>query len=371
MLVDTLSYIMERSQDFTLALQQHLYLTFVALSISVALGLTLGIAGTRIRRLRNLILTVGDLGRTIPSLAVLALAIPFLGIGTPPAILALVFIGTLPVMINTVIGIEQVDDAVTEAARGMGMNDRQVLAQVELPLATAVIMAGVRTAAVVVVASATLAAFIGGGGLGDLILRGHALRENHIMLAGALPATLLAFYFEEMFGRLEKVMTPRGLTVGIHERQEAGGSIPAVIGAILVMPLIFGLLLPWETFIDQSGRPVILTGLHPEYRAIAVPALLLGLLAALWPRESGSPQFRALGRWATAGAAILALGWLAAGLLRSFSALLPGHSVQLGVPLQLGAILALAAVTLIDLFIYWNNRKQDEVEPVATAESAI
>jgi len=118
-LIDMMTYIIERSQQFTTALAQHLNLTFIALGISVVLGPALGIISTRISWVKKSALTIGNLGRTIPSLAILALALPLLGIGTPPTVLALVFIGTLPILVNTIVGIEQVDPNIKEAARGI------------------------------------------------------------------------------------------------------------------------------------------------------------------------------------------------------------------------------------------------------------
>ena len=284
MFAEIFDYIINESQVFTNALSEHLIVTFIALAISIVLGLGLGILGSRVTWLRNSLLTVSKIGRTIPSLAILALALPLLGIGKPPVLLALSFIGTLPVLVNTTIGIEQVDADTKEAARGMGMRDRQILMQLELPIAIPIIMAGVRTAAVVVVASATLAAFIGGGGLGDLILRGHSLNRDHVMLAGALPATLLAFYFEEAFGRLESWATPKGL----KEPTKTAVGLTGVLLAAAVMPLIFGVLLPWDITVDGAGTPTVLTGLHSEYRAVGLPVLLMSLLAVLLPRTKRS-----------------------------------------------------------------------------------
>ena len=256
MLTEMMNYIIERSQVFTESLNQHLYLTFISLGISIVIGLVFGILSTRVRWLRKIVMAVGNIGRTIPSLAVLALALPLLGIGAPPTILALVFIGTLPVMINTSIGIEEVDPSIKESARGMGMNDLQVLLKIELPIAVNVIMAGVRTSAVVVVASATLAAFIGGGGLGDLILRGHALNRDHITLAGAIPATLLAFYFEETFGRLQDWATPKGLNpVLLQEVESQFSDFLSLLAALVVLPLrFFGALMPWDTIIGEARK---------------------------------------------------------------------------------------------------------------------
>ena len=282
MIAEMMLYIIERSQDFTTALSQHLYLTFLALGISLTLGVSFGVIGTRVNWLRKGLLFVANIGRTIPSLAILALALPLLGIGTPPTMLALVLIGTLPILINTTVGIEQVDESIIEAARGMGMTDFQVLRKVELPIAVSVIMAGIRTAAVLLVASATLAAFIGAGGLGDMILRGHALSKDHIILAGAIPATLLAFYFEETFGRLEKWATPIGLKVGTPAFHLTRTSLIELLSAVLVLPIIFGVLSPWVTYTGLEGRTVLLTGLHAEYRLLASIALVLGVIGALF-----------------------------------------------------------------------------------------
>lgn len=344
MLLDMLQYIVERSQDFTTALGQHLYLTFISLAISVVLGLVSGIIASRVRWLRQTLLTIGNIGRTIPSLAILALALPLLGIGAPPTILALVIIGTLPILINTTVGIEEVDDDVKEAARGMGMTDLQVLLRVEIPVAISVIMAGIRTSAVLVVASTTLAAFIGGGGLGDLILRGHALVRNHIVLAGAIPATLLAFYFEETFGRLEKWVTPIGLKIGMPDFEMNKTGLLEFLSAVFLMPLLFGLMLPWETYTDAEGVQVIITGMHPEYRTLAVIVMLLGLVAALWPK-SGAPKVNTV---ITAGSAIVGLFIMIFLVWTANSNLMEGHALQSGIYLQFGSIFALTVVAMVE-----------------------
>ncbi|EDX85536.1 ABC transporter, permease protein [Synechococcus sp. PCC 7335] len=350
-------YIINESQVFTNALSEHLIITFVALAISIVLGLGLGILGSRVAWLRNSLLTLSKIGRTIPSLAILALALPLLGIGKPPVLLALSFIGTLPVLVNTTIGIEQVDADTKEAARGMGMRDRAILMQLELPIAIPIIMAGVRTAAVVVVASATLAAFIGGGGLGDLILRGHSLNRDHVMLAGALPATLLAFYFEEAFGRLESWATPKGL----KEHTKAAVGLMAVLLAAAVMPLIFGVLLPWDITVDSAGTPTVLTGLHSEYRAVGLPVLVMSLLAAMLPRLKGYAfAISAI----TAGLAIASLIWLTVGIVISVGQL------QVGIGLLLFAVFVIALITGYEFILNYRARQADPSRIVATAPSA-
>jgi osmoprotectant transport system permease protein len=193
------------------ALVTHLDLTFVALGYSILIGGLGGIVSSRSQLLRVILTNLGNLGRTIPSLAVLALALPLFGIGRSPSLVAMVFIGTLPILVNTTVGIMEVSSEVKEAARGMGMNDVQRLIRVEIPVALPVIMAGVRTSAVLIVASAVLAGFIGGGGLGALIIRGDSSGREDILFTGAILATMLAVFLEYFFGWVEFVLTPRGL----------------------------------------------------------------------------------------------------------------------------------------------------------------
>lgn len=199
------------SEEVLRQLSTHLELTFLALGISMLLGIVGGIVSSRVESLRTLLINLGNVGRTIPSLAVLALALPIFGVGRDPSLVALVFIGALPILVNTSVGIIGVSHQLKEAARGMGMQDWQVLFGVEIPVAMPVIMAGIRTSAVLVVASATLAGFIGGGGLGALIIRGDGSGRDDILITGAVLATILSVFLEYFFGWLEILLTPRGL----------------------------------------------------------------------------------------------------------------------------------------------------------------
>ncbi len=205
------AWMLSDSDEVIKQLNTHLELTVYALGISIALGVLGGILTSRVEALRTILINLGNIGRTIPSLAVLALALPIFGVGRDPSLVALVFIGTLPILVNTSVGIIEVTNDIKESARGMGMNDMQVLLRVEVPIAMPVIMAGVRTSAVLVVASATLAGFIGGGGLGALIIRGDGSGRNDILITGAVLATILAIFLEYFFGWLETLLTPRGL----------------------------------------------------------------------------------------------------------------------------------------------------------------
>lgn len=187
---------------------EHIGLTVVALAIAVFLGLPLGIMLTRYKKFSPSVLGVIGVIQTIPSVALLGFLLPLLGIGVTPAIVALFLYALLPIVRNTYTGIEEVDPAVREAARGMGMSDLQILANVELPLAVPVIFAGIRTATVINVGVATLCALIGAGGLGAFIFRGIALNNVYMILAGAIPAALLALFLDMILGLLQKFIRP-------------------------------------------------------------------------------------------------------------------------------------------------------------------
>ena len=183
---------------------EHIGLTVVALAIAVFTGLPLGILLTRYKTLSPSVLGVTGVIQTIPSVALLGFLLPFLGIGVTPAIVALFLYALLPIVRNTFTGIEEVDASVKEAARGMGMSGMQVLRKVELPLAVPVIFAGIRTATVINVGVATLCALIASGGLGEFIFRGIALNNMNMILAGAIPAALLALFLDGLLSIMQK-----------------------------------------------------------------------------------------------------------------------------------------------------------------------
>jgi len=191
----------------------HLELVGVSIAIATALGVPLGILLTRRPAWRGPVLGVVSVVQTIPSLALLGFLIPVPwlgGIGTRTALVALTLYALLPIVRGTVTGIEGIEPAVREAGRGMGMTDRQLLLQVELPLAASVILAGIRVATVVGVGTATIAAAIGAGGLGVYIFRGVAVVDNTLILAGAVPAALLALAADGLLGLLERRFAWRG-----------------------------------------------------------------------------------------------------------------------------------------------------------------
>ena len=190
---------------------EHLWMVAASTVLAVLIGIPLGILITRKPGWDKPVLGGANIIQTIPSLALFGFLLPVPWIGARSdrlAILALMLYALLPLIRNTYAGINGVDRSVVEAGRGMGMTDRQLLFQVELPLALGVIIAGVRVATVISVGLATIAAFIGGGGLGEYILRGVAMVNNQLILAGAIPATVLALLADVMLGWLEKRLSP-------------------------------------------------------------------------------------------------------------------------------------------------------------------
>lgn len=201
------SYFWERRQDILALTAQHLLLVAVSTFLAAAVGIPLGIWLTRRPKLARPILGLAGVVQTIPSLALFGFLLPLPligGIGARTAIVALLVYAMLPLLRNTYAGILSVDPAIVEAATGLGMTPRQRLWWVELPLALPVVLAGVRIATVVSIGLATIAAAIGAGGLGVLIYRGIAIVDNRQILAGAVPAALLALAADGLLGALER-----------------------------------------------------------------------------------------------------------------------------------------------------------------------
>ena len=193
---------------------EHLFLTGLSVGLASLLAIPLGIAITRSRWAERISLGAAGVVQTIPSLALLAfmIAIPGLGLSTRSAVVALTLYAVLPILRNTFAGLRSVDPDLIDAARGMGLTERQILTRVQLPLATGTIMAGVRTATVVTIGFATLAAFIGAGGLGEPIVTGLYLNDRALIQSGALPAAALALVADGLLGRLERALVPPGVS---------------------------------------------------------------------------------------------------------------------------------------------------------------
>ncbi len=197
-------FVIEQHEKLLTQVVQHLGLTFLSLALAIVVGLPLGILIARKRKLSNPVLGFAGILQTIPSIALLGFMIPAFGIGATPAIVALLIYALLPIIRNTFTGITGVNPTVIEAAKAMGMNRKQLLFKVELPLAMPVIIAGIRTAAVINVGVATLASFVAAGGLGEFIFGGISLNNTNMILAGAIPAALLAILLDQMIAVLQK-----------------------------------------------------------------------------------------------------------------------------------------------------------------------
>ena len=196
---------LEKKDELFSGIVEHIQISFIALIIALIIAIPLGIYLSYHKKLANIVIAINGVIQTIPSLAILALLIPIVGIGRKPAIIALMLYALLPILHNTYTGITGVDPMYMVTSRALGMNKFQQLTKVQLPLAMPVIMTGVRTAAVLIIGTATLASLVGAGGLGKLILLGLDRNNNYLILLGAIPAALLAILFDFIFKQLEKL----------------------------------------------------------------------------------------------------------------------------------------------------------------------
>lgn len=199
-------FLTHRSEIFSATLD-HVTLVLVAMAFAIAIAVPLGMLIVQHRHLRSIALGIASVFQTIPSLALFGflIPIPFIGgIGRRTAIVALILYALLPILRNTYVGLNGVDPTILEAAEAMGMTNTQILLRVRFPLALSIILTGIRTATVITIGVATIAAAIGAGGLGTFIFRGVAMVSDSVILAGAIPAALLAIFADLLLGQLER-----------------------------------------------------------------------------------------------------------------------------------------------------------------------
>jgi len=197
-------YILEKTGE-------HIYLAGVAVLLACAFGIPVGFSITNNKRVSNIVIGIANIIQTIPSLALFAFAMSIFGIGADNAIFALFLYALLPIIKNTLIGIRNVNPAIREAARGMGMSKVQIMFKVEVPLAISVIMGGVRIATVTCIGIATIATLIGAGGLGQLIYQGIGMMDYEMIFAGAICSALLALLADFLLGIVERRLTSKGI----------------------------------------------------------------------------------------------------------------------------------------------------------------
>lgn len=249
-----INVVTSRSDQLLWALVEHIQLSFISLLIASVIAIPLGIYLTKTKRFAEVVINITAILQTIPSLAILGLMIPIFGIGTVPAVIALVIYALLPILRNTYTGIKEVDASLIEAASGIGMKPMRRLFKVELPIAMPVIMAGVRTAMVLIIGTATLVALIGAGGLGDLILLGIDRNNTDLILLGAIPAAILAITFDLLLRVVQNLSYKR---------------IAMTLGTVLLVMLLVSLaplVMSRESDIDIAGKmgtePSIITNMY-------------------------------------------------------------------------------------------------------------
>lgn len=240
-----IDYLIHNQQQILSLTLEHIKLTAIAVGFAILLGVPLGILISHVKKLNKPIIGVANIIQAIPSMALLGFAIPFLGIGTLPAVVMVILYSLLPIIKNTFTGIQNINSGTIEAARGIGLKKSQILFKVQIPLALPVIMTGVRISAVTAVGLMTMAAFIGAGGLGFLVFSGIRTVNNYQILAGALPACILALLVDFFIGIIEKLVTPvsllkSGSTNEKHKKnRKVQKGIVAVTAVFLVVLLVY------------------------------------------------------------------------------------------------------------------------------------
>ncbi|KXH78569.1 ABC transporter permease [Sporosarcina sp. HYO08] len=205
------SFLSSNGSEMLVKTWEHLYISLAAALLGIAVAVPLGVALTRLPKIAGVVMGILGIVQTFPSFAILAFFIPLFGVGKIPAIIALFFYSVLPILRNTYIGINGLDKILLEAGRGLGMTGWERIRYVELPLAVPVIMAGIRLSIVYLIGWATLASYIGAGGLGDYIFSGLNLYQPEYIIAGAVPVTILALLTDLLLGRIEDWAIPTGM----------------------------------------------------------------------------------------------------------------------------------------------------------------
>lgn len=208
-----MNYLVENSGMLLNKTLEHLYISIMALILAMIVAIPLGILLSKKEKLSKVSLTIAGILQTIPTLAILALMIPLFGVGKVTAIIALFIYVLLPILNNTIVGVQNIDCNIVEAGRSMGMTNFQLMKDIELPLALPMVLSGIRLSSVYVISWAALASYVGAGGLGDLIFNGLALYEPEMIIVGTILVTLLALIVDLILAQIEKWIIPKGLKI--------------------------------------------------------------------------------------------------------------------------------------------------------------
>ncbi|MBI0121416.1 ABC transporter permease [Lactobacillus kullabergensis] len=190
---------------------QQIYISAISLGLGIIVAVPLSVILMKFKRIAKVVIAIASMLQTIPALALLAIMIPFFGVGKLPAIIALFLYSLMPILRNTYVGLTDVNQDTIDSARGLGMTNMQLILKVDIPLAMPVIMAGIRLSAIYVIAWATLASYIGAGGLGDFIFNGLSLYQTDLIFGGTIPVIILALLTDYLLGKLERKLTPKGI----------------------------------------------------------------------------------------------------------------------------------------------------------------
>lgn len=239
-MINFINYLVQQKSKIISLLIEHIQLTAVAIIIAIIIGIPLGIIVSKNEKLRKYIIGIINIFQAIPSMALLGLLVPIVGIGSKPAIMMVVLYSLLPIVKNTTTGILGIDKNIIESATGIGLTSKQILYKIQLPLALPIIMAGIRISSVTAVGLMTLAAFIGAGGLGYLVFSGVQTVNNTMILAGAIPACILALLVDYIFSKVEKsVMSKYSVDKSPNLKRKNGRIGLKVCVAIVAVALLF------------------------------------------------------------------------------------------------------------------------------------
>ncbi|MBI0022210.1 MULTISPECIES: ABC transporter permease [Lactobacillus] len=190
---------------------QQIYISAISLFLGIIVAVPISVILLKFPKTAKVVIALASMLQTIPALALLAMMIPFFGVGRVPAIIALFLYSLMPIMRNTYVGLTDVNPDTIDSARGLGMTKMQLILKVDIPLAMPVIMSGIRLSAIYVIAWATLASYIGAGGLGDFIFNGLSLYQPDLIFGGTIPVIILALLADYLLGLLEKKLSPKGI----------------------------------------------------------------------------------------------------------------------------------------------------------------
>ena len=205
------AFMAQHGSELLVKTWQQIYISAISLALGIIVAVPLSVILMKFPRTAKVVIALASMLQTIPALALLAMMIPFFGVGRVPAIVALFLYSLMPILRNTYVGLMDVNADTVDSARGLGMTEMQLILKVDIPLAMPVIMAGIRLSAIYVIAWATLASYIGAGGLGDFIFNGLSLYQPDIIFGGTIPVIILALLTDYLLGKLEKKITPKGI----------------------------------------------------------------------------------------------------------------------------------------------------------------